>query len=128
MLYVGEQILASAKLYVVQSLISGLKKITLKLLYLQAKYEIDEYATKNDKFDLRTIPSRIKNLILHDQDIIDKRWEICSGCEFLTGMNRCEKCGCFMKVKTRISEASCPIGLWGKEQIKDKIDVAITTS
>ena len=128
MLYVGEQILASAKLYAVQSLISGLKKITLKLLYLQAKYEIDEYATKNDKFDLRTIPSRIKNLILHDQDIIDKRWEICSGCEFLTGMNRCEKCGCFMKVKTRISEASCPIGLWGKEQIKDKIDVAITTS
>ena len=96
MLYVGEQILASAKLYAVQSLISGLKKITLKLLYLQAKYEIDEYATKNDKFDLRTIPSRIKNLILHDQDIIDKRWEICSGCEFLTGMNRCEKCGCFM--------------------------------
>ena len=128
MLYVGEQILASAKLYAVQSLISGLKKITLKLLYLQAKYEIDEYATKNDKFDLRTIPSRIKNLILHDQDIIDKRWEICSGCEFLTGMHRCEKCGCFMKVKTRISEASCPIGLWGKEQIKDKIDVAITTS
>ena len=128
MLYVGEQILASAKLYAVQSLISGLKKITLKLMYLQAKYEIDEYATKNDKFDLRTIPSRIKNLILHDQDIIDKRWEICSGCEFLTGMNRCEKCGCFMKVKTRISEASCPIGLWGKEQIKDKIDVAITTS
>ena len=128
MLYVGEQILASAKLYAVQSLISGLKKITLKLMYLQAKYEIDEYATKNDKFDLMTIPSRIKNLILHDQDIIDKRWEICSGCEFLTGMNRCEKCGCFMKVKTRISEASCPIGLWGKEQIKDKIDVAITTS
>ena len=46
---------------------------------------------------------------LKDQDIINKRWEICSGCEFLTGMNRCEKCGCFMKVKTRISEASCPI-------------------
>ena len=127
MLYVGEQILASAKLYAVQSLISGLKKITLKLLYLQAKYDIDNYTTKNEKFDLRTIPARIKNLILHDQDIIDKRWEICSGCEFLTGMNRCEKCGCFMKVKTRISEASCPIGLWGKEQIKDKIDVVTAT-
>ncbi len=81
-----------------------------------AEVEVDEYAKKNDKIDLRTISNRFKNIMLHDQEIIDKRWAECQKCEFLfkpTG--NCKKCGCFMKVKTRVATASCPIGKWEKE-------------
>jgi predicted Zn-ribbon and HTH transcriptional regulator len=93
-----------------------LKKITLKLLYLQAKYEADDYAVKNEKIDLRGISNRIKNVLLHDQDIIDKRWSECQGCEHLIkATNQCKKCGCFMKVKTKVATARCPIGKWEKE-------------
>jgi len=46
-----------------------------------------------------------------DQAEIDRRLELCRGCQFWTG-NRCEKCGCFMKLKARMKSASCPIGKW----------------
>tara|TARA_Y100001963_G_C6462933_1_gene301015 strand:- start:148 stop:516 length:369 start_codon:yes stop_codon:yes gene_type:complete len=104
------------KLKVVQLILKGLKKITLKLLYLQAKYEADDYAIKNKTIDLRGISDRIKSVLLHDQSIIDKRWDECSSCEYLIkATNQCKKCGCFMKVKTKISTARCPIGKWEKE-------------
>ena len=96
-------------------------KIGRKLTYLLAKYEADEYAEKNEKIDLRSIPSRIKNIILHDQDIIDKRFSMCQDCEhFISATNQCKKCGCFMKVKTKLTTASCPVGKWGKEIIEGK--------
>ena len=91
-------------------------KIGQKLLYIQGSYEADRYAEENEKLDLRGVSKRIKNVLLHDQDIIDKRWDECQKCEFLfkpTGS--CKKCGCFMQVKTKNSTASCPIGKWGKE-------------
>jgi len=107
---------ASVKLYIIQFGIKVFKKIILKLLYLQAKYEADDYAINNDKIDMRNISSRFKNILLHDQDIIDKRWSECEKCEFLLKpTNNCKKCGCFMNVKTKVATASCPIGKWGKE-------------
>ena len=106
----------SLKLRFIQSILKLLKKITLKLLYLQAKYEADEYAVENEKFDLRTIPERIKSVLLHDTDIIESRWNECQGCEHLIkATNQCKKCGCFMKIKTRIATARCPVGKWEKE-------------
>ena len=81
-----------------------------------AEVEVDEYAKKNDKIDLRAISNRFKNIMLHDQAAIDKRWAECEKCEFLIKpTNNCKKCGCFMKVKTRVATASCPIGKWEKE-------------
>jgi len=50
-----------------------------------------------------------KKLVSED---VDHRWELCQACEFLTPANRCEKCGCFMKLKTKIKGAKCPIGKW----------------
>ena len=47
-----------------------------------------------------------------DQDIAAYRINICSKCEFLKEHTRCEKCGCFMKVKTRLGFSKCPIGKW----------------
>ena len=87
------------------------------IAYLIAKYQAEEEvqeAVKSQKFDMRGMSDRLKNVMLHDQDIIDKRWDICKGCEFLNN-NKCEKCGCFMKVKTRVATARCPIGKWEKE-------------
>ena len=44
---------------------------------------------------------------------IDKRISICEGCEhFIKITKQCSKCGCFMKLKTRLTDASCPIGKW----------------
>ena len=92
-----------------------------------AKYEADEYAVKNENIDLRTIPRRIKNILLYDQDIIEKRRALCDGCEYRLGLN-CKKCGCFISAKTKIAISSCPVGKWDKETIEgDKIGYLSTT-
>ena len=121
----------SAKRKIIDYLLNVNIKIGRKLVFLKTKYEADDYAVKNDKIDMRNISSRFKNILLHDQDIIDKRWDECQKCEFLLKpTNSCKKCGCFMKVKTKIATASCPIGKWEKEYdfIKgEKVGSPITT-
>ena len=104
-------------------------KFGRKLTYLLAKYEADEYAEKNENIDLRSIPSRIKQVILHDQDCIDKRFSMCQGCEhFISTTSQCKKCLCFMKVKTKLVTSRCPIGKWEKEIIKGKKIGSLITS
>ena len=123
MLQGEEQTLESVKYKVVKFFLDINIVIGRKLVYLLSKYEADTYAENNEKLDLRTIPQRIKAILLYDQEIIDKRWDECQKCEFLfkpTGS--CKKCGCFMKVKTKVAHASCPVGKWGAESIKgDKV-------
>ncbi|MAH50982.1 hypothetical protein CMI37_34515 [Candidatus Pacearchaeota archaeon] len=88
-----------------------------RIAFLIAKYEAEDEVqevVKTQKFDLRGMSDRLKNVMLHDQEVIDKRWDICKGCEFLND-NKCEKCGCYMKVKTRVATARCPVGKWEKE-------------
>ena len=47
------------------------------------------------------------------EEISESRLEICRGCEFYRQKsNQCKKCGCFMKLKTKLEEARCPIGKW----------------
>lgn len=42
-----------------------------------------------------------------------ERMQICMDCEHLFKKTRqCKQCGCFMKIKTRMKNASCPIGKW----------------
>ena len=85
---------------------------------MQGSYEANRYAEKNKKFDLRTIPARIKNVLLHDQDIIDKRWAECEKCEFLIkSTNQCSVCKCWMTAKTKVATARCPLNppKWDKE-------------
>lgn len=49
------------------------------------------------------------------EDIQKQRYDICSACEFLLmPSNRCQKCGCFMGVKTWMPNQKCPINKWGK--------------
>ena len=49
-----------------------------------------------------------------EPEIRAQRWETCQGCEHLTAMNRCRKCGCFMELKTWMPEQECPLQKWRK--------------
>lgn len=43
----------------------------------------------------------------------DERFAICQACpELIQLTSQCKKCGCFMKAKTKIKAATCPIGKW----------------
>lgn len=45
--------------------------------------------------------------------VISTRLKICNECEFFSKrMARCKKCNCFMKLKTDLEHARCPIGKW----------------
>lgn len=48
-----------------------------------------------------------------DKELIEQRLAICNECPFLhKQLIKCKKCGCFMKLKTTLHEAKCPIGKW----------------
>lgn len=48
-----------------------------------------------------------------DKDLIEKRLTICNDCEWFNArLVKCKKCGCFMKLKSTLKAASCPIGKW----------------
>lgn len=48
-----------------------------------------------------------------DQDLIKSRLEICNKCEWLNKrLQKCRQCGCFMKLKSTLKVAECPIGKW----------------
>jgi hypothetical protein len=41
------------------------------------------------------------------------RFEICKACpELIKLTTQCKKCGCIMKLKTKLGQAVCPIGKW----------------
>ena len=125
-------ILASLRYNIINTFLHCNIKIGKKLTYILAKYEADEYAIKNEKIDLRNIPNRIKNIMLHDQDIIDRRFSMCQDCEhFISMTSQCSVCKCFMRVKTKMATASCPLSppKWEKEYdfIKGK-KVGLTTT
>lgn len=57
-----------------------------------------------------------KNLGKVEGLISEKRLEICRLCpEFISATTQCKKCGCIMKLKTKLPNASCPLDKWGQE-------------
>lgn len=52
----------------------------------------------------------------HDKQQTLDRWRVCRDCDRLDAAFRCKECGCFMKAKVRLSDASCPMGRWPGEQ------------
>lgn len=62
-----------------------------------------------------------KNLEKVQAEVAEKRLEICNSCpEFIRTTSQCKKCGCLMNFKTKIPNASCPIGKWGIERVTYK--------
>lgn len=56
--------------------------------------------------------TRLLGLAASEQEA-KRRYEICNDCERLFRPTAtCKECGCFMKVKTKVQKASCPIGKW----------------
>lgn len=49
-----------------------------------------------------------------DKDAAQARYDICKECPFLLPTKQCSKCGCFMKAKVKLADASCPEHKWGK--------------
>jgi len=48
-----------------------------------------------------------------DKDLIEYRLSICNTCEFFNKRSvRCRKCGCFMKLKSTLKQAKCPLHKW----------------
>jgi hypothetical protein len=58
------------------------------------------------------------DLLKKDTEVVDEekrniRLEICNACPQLISLtSQCKLCGCFMKAKTKIETATCPIGKW----------------
>jgi hypothetical protein len=53
------------------------------------------------------------NTIYLSDDQSSARFDICKGCpELIKFTSQCKKCGCFMKLKTKIEKAVCPLGKW----------------
>ena len=79
-----------------------------KLVRSLAVEEINEYVETNDTLDMRTAPDRVKRNIIHDEEVLKMRWDLCTACEFLKD-DRCSECGCMMKIKHQLSIARCPL-------------------
>lgn len=55
----------------------------------------------------------IQPVIQLDESAVERRLEICRSCDYyIKDSQRCSLCGCFMNFKTRLTQASCPIGKW----------------
>ena len=118
------QVFTDKKLFI-DWLIQIVRAIALYLLKVKAGMEVDLYAERNARIDMRKAPPAIRKNIIHDADVLKMRWDLCSSCEFLTEANKCKKCGCFMQVKHKLKMASCPEGKWGKYE---ELNGTLTTS
>lgn len=48
-----------------------------------------------------------------DQEDAQARFDICKKCEHLfKPTSTCKQCGCFMKVKVKLQNSTCPVGRW----------------
>ena len=51
--------------------------------------------------------------VLTEASIANNRMAICESCQFFKkDFYQCDKCKCFMKIKTKIVAAKCPIEKW----------------
>jgi hypothetical protein len=47
------------------------------------------------------------------KNIARERFKICRECpELIKPINVCGQCGCLMKLKTKLADATCPLGKW----------------
>jgi len=45
--------------------------------------------------------------------VVQERMLVCTSCpEYIELTSQCKKCGCIMQLKTKLKEATCPLGKW----------------
>ncbi len=86
------------------------RNLTMKI----ARIEADDYVESQGEMDLRKAPPSVKKNRIYDADVLEERWNLCLGCEYLTDDWRCRKCGCPMMAKHKLAHAKCPIGKWDR--------------
>ena len=84
-----------------------------KLLRKKAEIEVETYSVTNKDIDMRTAPQAIKNNMIYDANVLQERWDMCNGCEFLKD-DKCLKCGCYMRAAIKLKCKACPVGKWSK--------------
>lgn len=75
---------------------------------------------KEKQLQRRTTGSNVKpiDLFLSDSEFAepqlqDERYAVCTACDRLTKTTKqCRECGCFMKLKVKLADATCPLGKW----------------
>jgi hypothetical protein len=75
----------------------------------------EEYKQKNKDNPAQTKPWSILNPFTEytTEELFDKRMEICKACpEFIQLTKQCKKCGCFMSLKAKMTNSTCPIDKW----------------
>jgi len=54
-----------------------------------------------------------KNIGKVETLVAEERLSICKGCEkYIHSTHQCKECGCIMNLKTKLPNASCPLGKW----------------
>jgi hypothetical protein len=61
-----------------------------------------------------------KNLGRVETDVAADRMTICRACPKLLPTGNCIECGCVMSQKTKLPNASCPLGHWDQVRISYK--------
>lgn len=57
-----------------------------------------------------------------DNETYKNRLEICQSCpELLKSTFQCKKCGCLMKQKCKLSDASCPLKKWDAYHMEEEV-------
>jgi hypothetical protein len=53
------------------------------------------------------------NQYSEDDNLSKERLEVCNECpELIKTTKQCKKCLCFMDLKTKLTNATCPLGKW----------------
>ena len=63
--------------------------------------------------DVRFIDLFNPNQPRSEKELMEARLDICRECKYLNKtLMQCTKCGCFMKLKSTLKQAKCPVGKW----------------
>jgi hypothetical protein len=64
----------------------------------------EEFLEEDELIDLDNAPAHFAM----------ERWNTCMTCDrLLRATRQCKECGCFMKIKVRLKNSSCPLNKWG---------------
>jgi hypothetical protein len=65
-----------------------------------------------------------KNIGRVEGEIAEARLEICKTCpKYVKLTHQCTECGCIMNAKTKLPNASCPLGKWHKVEVSFKEEI-----
>jgi len=75
--------------------------------------EINEQIARDQEWQQAYISAQTQEQSAEKTPLSKQRLSVCKTCEFYKAMLfTCQKCGCFMPLKTLLSDSKCPVGKW----------------